>query len=65
MTCTEERLTSLWITGAKFETEIPQAMRAIFTQGSIKQSPEGVQKPHVAHKEQDWSVTCAGTQNHC
>lgn len=42
----------------------PQATRAIFTQGSIKQSPEGVQKPHVAQEEQDWSVTCAGTQNH-
>lgn len=62
MICTEERLTSLWITGAKFETETPQATRAMFTQGSIKQSPEGVQEPH---KEQDWSVTCAGTQNLC
>jgi len=41
------------MTGAKFEPEIPQATRAIFTQGSIKQNPECVQKPHAAHKEQD------------
>lgn len=33
-------------------------MRAMFTQGSIKQSPKGVQKPHTAHKEQgyQWPV---------
>lgn len=39
--CTAQRLTSLWITGAKFETEIPQALKAVFTRGSIKQNPEG------------------------
>lgn len=43
-------LTSLWITGAKSETETPQATRAMFTQGSIKQSPEGAQEPHIAQR---------------
>lgn len=51
--CTEERLH--WTPGAKFETEIPQATRAVFTQGSIKQSPEGVQRPHKSRTDQ-WPV---------